>query len=96
MILEKSVVISMLSFLCFSRNTVDLDLRENKIENEINISFGSCYGLYDFKKDIFKTITSNSPQLWIWLGDAAYTDYTELSHSTLLLLHHQISFSTVV
>ena len=24
--------------------------------------------------DIFKTINQYDPELWIWLGDAAYTD----------------------
>jgi len=36
-----------------------------------NFSFGSCYN-YRHKNKIFKTISKNLPQLWIWTGDAVY------------------------
>jgi len=40
----------------------------------LKIAFGSCYGMLHFMTDIFKTINQYEPNLWIWLGDAAYTD----------------------
>lgn len=38
------------------------------------IAFGSCYGLVNFYQDIFKSVNTYQPHVWIWLGDAAYTD----------------------
>ncbi len=38
------------------------------------LAFGSCYGLLDYRTDVFKHVNNQSPQLWMWLGDAAYTD----------------------
>jgi hypothetical protein len=38
-----------------------------------NFSFGSCYrGFLSDRYDIFKIINQNNPNLWVWLGDAAY------------------------
>jgi hypothetical protein len=40
-----------------------------------NFTFGSCfYGRESTRLDIFKTISKNKPQLFMWLGDAAYVD----------------------
>lgn len=40
-----------------------------------NFSFGSCfYGRESERLDIFKTVLKNSPQMWFWIGDAAYVD----------------------
>ncbi|CDW81812.1 UNKNOWN [Stylonychia lemnae] len=41
---------------------------------QLKIAFGSCFGMLHFKNEIFKTIRDYDPNLWIWLGDAAYTD----------------------
>ena len=30
--------------------------------------------MLEFKTDIFKTINGYNPDIWMWLGDAAYTD----------------------
>lgn len=49
------------------------DLEEDK-GSKLKIAFGSCYGMLHFMTDIFKTINAYDPNLWIWLGDAAYTD----------------------
>lgn len=38
------------------------------------IAFGSCYGLVNFYTDIFRHVNAFKPDLWVWLGDAAYTD----------------------
>ncbi len=44
-----------------------------------NFAFGSCfYGYYSKRLDIFKTINENDPQMWLWLGDAAYVDQAPL------------------
>jgi hypothetical protein len=40
-----------------------------------NFVFGSCFiGRISDKFDIFNTIRDNEPELYIWLGDAAYAD----------------------
>jgi len=53
---------------------------------EINIAWGSCYGLLGRKNDIFRAITGgsnatnyihwqpNPPDIFIWGGDAVYAD----------------------
>ena len=38
------------------------------------LAYGSCYGLVDFHTDIFRSVNEFSPHVWVWLGDAAYTD----------------------
>jgi hypothetical protein len=49
-----------------------------------NFSFGSCFkGSRGYRQDIFNTINRNDPQIWLWLGDAAYVDnmrYSLLSY----------------
>ena len=41
-----------------------------------NFAFGSCfYGRSSTRLDMFKIILKNNPELWVWLGDAAYSDY---------------------
>lgn len=46
-----------------------------------NFSFGSCFmGFLSERDDIFKTINFNNPELWIWLGDAAYIDKINLNY----------------
>ncbi|CDW89877.1 UNKNOWN [Stylonychia lemnae] len=69
-----------------ARETVNLNLIKNE-KNEIKLAFGSCYGIFDRKSDIFKTITENDPALWIWLGDAAYTDNVRLAGGTKFFLN---------
>jgi hypothetical protein len=40
-----------------------------------NFAFGSCFmGRFSTRLDMFKTILENEPDLWVWLGDAAYVD----------------------
>ena len=39
----------------------------------MSIAFGSCYG-YERTSDIFETIGKDSPDLFIWTGDAYYVD----------------------
>jgi hypothetical protein len=40
-----------------------------------NISFGSCYyGRESERLDMFDIILKNNPQMWMWIGDAAYID----------------------
>ena len=42
-------------------------------DRPFTIAFGSCYGLYEFKSSVFKTIADTS-DLFVWLGDVAYLD----------------------
>ena len=40
-----------------------------------NFTFGSnYYGRYSQEEDIFQTIITHNPNLWIWLGNAVYLD----------------------
>jgi len=40
-----------------------------------SFAFGSCfYGKFSNKLDIFKSVHKENPDLWMWLGDAAYID----------------------
>ncbi len=49
-----------------------------------NFAFGSCFiGRSSTRFDMFKTIQKNHPQLWIWLGDAAYADNLVKVNGTL-------------
>jgi alkaline phosphatase D len=59
-----------------ARPTVVLDdsIKFHKTKTSLEISFGSCYGIEDRRNDIFKTISSRSPDIWIWGGDATYVD----------------------
>ena len=41
---------------------------------EINLAFGSCYGIFSHTSDIFETIADQKPDLFVWLGDVAYVD----------------------
>ena len=46
-----------------------------------NFSFGSCFlGFLSDRDDMFKTINLNNPELWIWLGDAAYIDHVNINY----------------
>ncbi len=46
-----------------------------------NFSFGSCFlGFLSDRDDMFNTINKNNPELWVWLGDAAYIDYYTMNY----------------
>lgn len=51
---------------------------QNGLNRNLNISkiaFGSCFsGFLSERDDIFKTINSNNPDLFIWMGDLTYLD----------------------
>ena len=66
-----------------SRPHVVIDnLLVDKTQDEVkqlNIAYGSCYGINDMRSDIFKTISGirhniSAPDLFIWGGDAVYAD----------------------
>ena len=59
--------------ISFSRKTIDLNLNITG-NDSLTIAFGSCFRIFDYKNDIFRTIHKNKPHLWAWMGDAAYTD----------------------
>ena len=44
----------------------------------VRVAFGSCFNIFNYTSDIFKTIRAQKPDLWVWLGDAYYTDQVEL------------------
>lgn len=45
----------------------------------VRVAFGSCFNIFNYTSDIFKTIRAQRPDLWVWLGDAYYTDQVELA-----------------
>ena len=50
------------------------------------LAFGSCYGLLDYHTDIFAHIRAYHPHVWMWLGDAAYTDHIKAGLCNLCIL----------
>ena len=38
------------------------------------IGFGSCFNLMDSRSDMFRALSEHDPEVFIWLGDFAYTD----------------------
>lgn len=45
------------------------------------IAFGSCFlASFSYRDDIFQTVTKTNPELFIWLGDAAYLDTINLNY----------------
>jgi phosphodiesterase/alkaline phosphatase D-like protein len=42
----------------------------------LSIAFGSCYGMDNHTSQIFQTISEQSPDLFIWTGDAYYVDHS--------------------
>lgn len=67
-----------------SRATVELKLNFTD-GRPLKLAFGSCFRIFDKYNDIFKTIGENKPHLWTWMGDAAYTDFTKIGNSNVLL-----------
>jgi len=54
---------------------------ENINKTFSNFSFGSCFlGYLSERDDMFKTINENNPDLWVWLGDAAYIDKININY----------------
>lgn len=46
------------------------------VASSTRINFGSC-DHPEYSHDIWKTIVSRNPDLWIWTGDATYLDYNQ-------------------
>lgn len=57
------------AFLHRDSQHIDLD----PSQKAMSLTFGSCYGLYSYQSQIFKTIAEQS-DVFIWLGDVAYLD----------------------
>ena len=55
-----------------ARDAVELKVKSNK--EFIRITWGSCFGQSNLRSDIFKSIGELEPDLFIWGGDATYTD----------------------
>jgi phosphodiesterase/alkaline phosphatase D-like protein len=49
-------------------------LKNANSDKPLTLAFGSCYRSFLQYPTIFKMVALNDPQLWIWMGDAAYTD----------------------
>ncbi len=45
---------------------------------KIKIAFGSGFNPFETEHDIFKYIDQYDPQIFMWLGEFAYTDYKGL------------------
>lgn len=79
MILKMSFKTTLLALLIASvsaRTTVHFTPTQLSLaaESPLKIAFGSCFHIFNMKNDIFATIGENRPNVWVWLGDAAYTD----------------------
>ena len=79
MILKMSLKTTILALFIVSvsaRTTVHFSPTQLSLapESPLKIAFGSCFHIFNMKNDIFATIGENRPNLWVWLGDAAYTD----------------------
>ena len=46
--------------------------------DKVKFAFGSCYGLWDHRSDIFDSISKEEADVFIWLGDVAYVDSKDL------------------
>ena len=58
-------------------------------QEDLKISFGSCYALFDATSDIFETISAAKPDLFVWLGDAFYADSTDGLFTTMTEEYYQ-------
>ena len=64
-------------------------------KTSLKVSFGSCYGKPGFESNIFSTIAEGKPDLFVWLGDAAYVEedpsswYTSISPEHIQKRFHQ-------
>ncbi len=56
---------------------------------EFRLAFGSCYGLLDYHTDIFSHIRAYKPHIWMWLGDAAYTDHIKAGLCKISLTNNE-------
>lgn len=72
------LTLCLLVSLIFARETQHLSLTSNQNDADLRIAFGSCFHFGDYQNSIFSTIARHQPHLWIWTGDAAYTD--DVSH----------------
>lgn len=45
-----------------------------KDRSSFKIAYGSCNGWRNRTSDIFKQVLNDEPDIWLWLGDAAYSD----------------------
>ena len=75
----KMLVSVMLLWAVRSAWTIDMKAYLNtEVEDEslkVKIAFGSCFNPLEKEHSIFKDITRYDPQIFIWLGDFAYTDH---------------------
>jgi len=56
---------------------------ENSNKTLLNFAFGSCFKGFmsrSNRHDIFQIINDYNPELWLWLGDVAYLDYSTLHY----------------
>ena len=60
------------------RDSIDITVPSQGDDQLLRIAFGSCYGLWDFQSNIFESIVLDRPDVWVWLGDAAYVDDQDL------------------
>lgn len=68
-------------FLISFINSYYIPCEKNLNKTFTNFSYGSCFlGFLSDRDDIFKTINKNNPELWMWLGDAAYIDKIKLNY----------------
>jgi len=55
------------------RETLPINLNSYSKNDALRINYGACYGFKNQSNDIFKSVIANDPDVWVWLGDAAYS-----------------------
>ncbi len=58
-------------------------MSHNEGDERIRVAFGSCYGIFSHKSDIFETVVKDDPDLFVWLGDVAYVDSQTLDFGAM-------------
>ena len=57
---------------------MDITIPSSDDDKLLRIAYGSCYGIWDFESNAFESIVKEKPDVWVWLGDAAYVDDPDL------------------
>lgn len=65
------------------------------MEEDVSVYFGSCFQNRKYKHyQVFSTIKSLNPDVWMWTGDAVYLNYTTPNFKSVNVgLYNELKFS---